>query len=418
MKRTRVVLCAAALALPSLVFADTVTLPAVTSLPVGSAASPFFSDVRVFNPSYTGSVSVTAVYRCFLGACPAAAPQASFVLGPRESRAFDDMILSTFNAPSTAGAVEFTSAGDSVRVTSRLYSPAAGGGTNGMFIPGMKVTQAYAVSVLTGLSNGVFRTNIGIYNGSDIGTTATIRVFNGATQLGTHTVNLGPRAGTQVNRIFDVVGQAGLVTTNAHAVVESSSASAPLFTYAAVIDNATSDSSFVAGQEDFPEFGPVPTATPTPVAPTPTPTRTATPTPTPTPTPTEPAPEPTETPTPTATPVPPATSTPTPTPTVAPSATVVSLVGMQFQWSFDGGGPNFTMQVGRAYELRMTTDDVVHGFSGIPALGLSGATLSSSSKPVIRVARPTAAQIGVHPFECDFFCGAGHPFSGSIQVVP
>jgi hypothetical protein len=65
-------------------------------------------------------------------------------------------------------------------------------------------------------------------------------------------VNLGPRSGTQINRIFDVVGQAGLVTTNAHAVVESSSSTAPLFTYAAVIDNATADSSFVAGDEDVP----------------------------------------------------------------------------------------------------------------------------------------------------------------------
>src|SRR5688500_3582572 len=100
------------LVIPFALFADTVTLPAVTSLPVGSAASPFFSDVRVFNTSYTESVSVTAVYRCFLGPCPAVAPQASFVLGARESRAFDDMILSTFNAPSTAGAVEFTRAGE------------------------------------------------------------------------------------------------------------------------------------------------------------------------------------------------------------------------------------------------------------------------------------------------------------------
>ena len=240
------------LLLPFALSADTVTLPAVTSLPVGSAASPFFSDVRVFNTSYSGPVSVTAVYRCFLGTCPAVAPQASFVLGPRESRAFDDMILSTFNAPSTAGAVEFTSAGDSVRVTSRLYSPAAGGGTNGMFIPGMKVTQAYAVSVLTGLSNGLFRTNVGVYNPNDVGVTATIRVFNGTAQLGTQAVNLGPRAGTQINRIFDVVGQAGLVTTNAHAVVESSNPAAPLFTYGAVIDNSTADSSFVAGDEDVP----------------------------------------------------------------------------------------------------------------------------------------------------------------------
>ena len=130
-----------------------------------------------------------------------------------------------------------------------------------MFIPGMKVTQAYAVSVLTGLSNGLFRTNVGVYNGNDVGVTATIRLFNGATQLGTQTVNLGPRSGTQINRIFDAVGQGGLVTTNAHAVVESSSASAPLFTYGAVIDNATADSSFVAGDADIPApAGPGPTA--------------------------------------------------------------------------------------------------------------------------------------------------------------
>ena len=121
---------------PASLLADMLTLPAVTSLPVGAAASPFFSDVRVFNTSYTSSVSVTAVYRCFVGACPGTAPQVTFVLGARESRAFDDMILSSFGAASTAGAVEFTSSGDSVRVTSRLYSPVATGGTNGMFVPG------------------------------------------------------------------------------------------------------------------------------------------------------------------------------------------------------------------------------------------------------------------------------------------
>jgi hypothetical protein len=84
--------------------ADTITLPAVTSLPPGSAASPFFSDVRVFNTSYTTPASVTAVYRCFLGTCPAGTPQSTFVLAPRESRAFDDMVNATFNAPSSAGA--------------------------------------------------------------------------------------------------------------------------------------------------------------------------------------------------------------------------------------------------------------------------------------------------------------------------
>jgi len=252
-RKLRLFMAAAlALLLAPPLLSDTVTLPAVTSLPVGAAASPFFSDVRVFNTSYTAAVSVTAVYRCFLGACPGAAPQVTFTLAPRESRPFDDMISSAFNAPSTAGAVEFTSAGSSVRVTSRLYSPVSTGGTNGMFVPGMNVSDAHPASVLTELSNGLFRTNIGVYNGNDTGVSATIKLYNGTTLLGTQSVTLGPHAGTQLNRIFDMVGQAGMTTTNAFAVVASDNASLGLFAYAAVIDNTTADSSFVSGAEDVP----------------------------------------------------------------------------------------------------------------------------------------------------------------------
>ena len=237
---------------PILLSAETLTLPAAASLPAGSAVSPFFSDVRVFNTSYASPVSVTAVYRCFLGACPGAAPQVTFALSPRESRPFDDMISSAFSAPSTAGAVEFTSSGSSVRVTSRLYSPVSSGGTNGMFVPGMNVSDAHPASVLTELSNGLFRTNIGVYNGNDSGVSATIKLYNGTTLLGTQTVNLGPRSGTQLNRIFDMVGQAGMTTTNAFAVVAADNPNLGLFAYAAVIDNVTSDSSFVSGAEDVP----------------------------------------------------------------------------------------------------------------------------------------------------------------------
>jgi hypothetical protein len=130
----------------------------------------------------------------------------------------------------------------------------AGGGTNGMFVTGMKPSQAYAVSVLTSLSNGLFRTNIGVYNGNDTGVAATIRLYDGSSLLGMQMITLAPRSGAQVNRIFDAMGQAGRTTTNAVAVVECSNASVPLFTYAAVIDNATADSSLVSGAED--ERGP------------------------------------------------------------------------------------------------------------------------------------------------------------------
>ena len=229
--------------------AETLTIPAVTSLPTGSAASPFFSDVRVFNTSYAAAVSVTAVYRCFLGTCPAVAPQASFTLAPRESRAFDDMVLATFNAPSSAGAVELSSSGSSVRATSRLYSTSPVP-TVGMFVPGLKASEAHPVSVLTSLANGAFRTNVGVYNGNDSGVTVTIKLFDGGAQLGTHTVSLGPRSGTQVNRIFDVAGQGSRTTTNAYAIVETGDPADAVFSYAAVIDNSTTDPILVTGAED------------------------------------------------------------------------------------------------------------------------------------------------------------------------
>jgi hypothetical protein len=230
-------------------FAETVTLPAVASLPPGSAAAPFFSDVRVFNTSYTSPVSVTAVYRCFLGTCPGGAPQATFTLAARESRPIDDIVVAAFNAPSSAGAAEFTSSGTSVRVTSRMYSTAPVP-TVGMFVAGLPPADAHAVSVLTSLANGSFRTNVGVYNGNDVGVTATVRLFDGLELLGSRTVTLAARSGTQINRIFDAVGRGDRTTTNAFAVIESDNASAPLYTYAAVIDNATTDPGFVTGAED------------------------------------------------------------------------------------------------------------------------------------------------------------------------
>jgi hypothetical protein len=325
--------------------AETLTIPAVSSLPAGSAAAPFFSDVRVFNSSYTAPVTVTAVYRCFLGACPAIAPEVTFTLEPRESRAFDDMVLTGFQSPSSAGAVELTSPGGSLRVTSRLYSTSPTP-TVGMFVPGLKTSQAHAVSVLTSLANGAFRTNVGIYNGNDSAVTATIRLFDGAAQqLGALTVSLGPRSGTQINRIFDAVGQASRVTTNAWAVVATDDPGRAVFSYAAVIDDATSDPIFVPGAED--EAGP-------PV----------------------------------------------------PQRITINVRA----WDFSPGGPNsppLTLTAGTAYVLVFHNVDLPgttnprHGFSGISELGLPATDdISPGHDFVTPVFTPEDFQRGVHPFNC------------------
>ena len=254
-----------------------ITLPAAASI-VGE--SPFFSDVRVFNTSYTSPITLTATYRCFLGNCAAQAPQIEVVLAPRESKAFNDMIAAAFQAPNSAGGVEFAVVsggviGD-VAVTSRLYSTAPES-TVGMFIPGVASSAAHPITFLEQIANSGpgegFRTNAGAFNAGDTPVAATFSVFNGGVLLGSQDRQIPPHSGVQINNIFSAINQASVATDNAIIVVKASGA---LFSYAAVIDNNTSDPSFVAGAEDKPApLGfPQTTATPVPSAPTPTPTPT------------------------------------------------------------------------------------------------------------------------------------------------
>ncbi len=387
------------------VCAETVTLPVAASV-VGAA--PFFSDVRVFNTSYTDVLNVTATYRCAPGSAGCATqPVQAFSLAPREAKAFDNICVSLFNVPNSLGAVEFSSNSTGLVVTSRLYSPAASPpwpsgtvGSVGMFIPGLSSSAAQPVSVLTNLSNagsatGSFRTNIGVYNPNGVQVVATIRLydFEGSfppVLLGVVPLTLAPQTGTQVSNIYKTVGFENLVTTSGYATVESDNAANPLFTYAATADNTTQDPVLVVGAQDVaapPGFHPpTPTITPTSAAPT---------------------------------------ATPTPTPTSTPPPSIaVDLVATEFQWSFNGGANTFTMHVGQAYELRISDGDAPgspsHGFGGIPALGLSAQVLTAGDPPFIVSFTPAANQQGAFVFICDqSSCGIGHDnMIGAIQILP
>src|SRR4249920_3663386 len=142
-----VLFAAVLIALGPALRAEVVTLPAAASL---QGLNPFFSDVRVFNTSYTSNLDVTSTYRCFINTvvadCPASPPVIHFTLAPRESRAFDDMVANAnaFNAHDTAGGVEFVTNGPDGQlvVTSRLYSTEPLN-TVGMFIPGLLPSKAF-----------------------------------------------------------------------------------------------------------------------------------------------------------------------------------------------------------------------------------------------------------------------------------
>jgi hypothetical protein len=242
--------------------AETVYLTAAASV-VGLA--PFYSDVRAFNTSYSASLQVTADYRCFIGPCVPSVQ--TFTLAPRESRAFDDVCVSLFAEPNTGGAIEFSHAGAAGQlvVSSRLYStvPEA---TVGMFVPGLPLAAAFPAMALTSVRNGAtgsgsgrgFRTNVGVYNPNPgASATPTFRVYDGGTLLGSTQLPapLAPRTGAQINDIFAAVGASSSASENAVVVVDGGGVA--LHSYAAVIDNATTDPIFVVGASDpTPPAGP------------------------------------------------------------------------------------------------------------------------------------------------------------------
>jgi plastocyanin len=253
MRRNRIIalslFTAAAFVVPGL--AEEVTLPAVASI-VGGA--PFYSDVRAFNTSYSASLNVTATYRCFIGTCPSPAPSRSFALAPRQSMSFNDMVAGTFSAPNTAGGVEFGFSGlsDQLVVTSRLYSTSPTP-TVGMFIPGLENGRAHQRTILTSIRNGGtgqgFRTNVGVFNPGDSSVDVTFTLQNETgNSFGAGVTRTVPgHSGVQVSGIFAAANVGGTATSNATIAV---AATGDVFSYAAVIDNATTDPIFVVGAED------------------------------------------------------------------------------------------------------------------------------------------------------------------------
>ena len=327
--------------------AETLYLTAASSV-VGLA--PFYSDVRAFNTSYSNELTVTADYRCFIGSCTASPSTQTFTLAPRESRAFDDVCVSLFGAPDSAGAIEFTHQGPDGQlvVTSRLYSTVPMP-TVGMFVPVSTLAAAAPFTVLTSVRNGGsgagFRTNVGVYNPGDAAVVPTFRVYDGATLLGsTQLAALAPHSGAQVNDVFAAVGASATASANATVVVDGGGQSA-LFSYAAVIDNATTDPIFVVGAPDQ-------------------------------------------------------------APPAGPQTVVVSV----HAWDFSPGGPvssPLKLTVGTTYTLIFRnvdspgTPNPRHGFSGISDLGLpSTDDISPGHDFTITDFTPLPYQRGTYPFVC------------------
>jgi hypothetical protein len=212
------------------------TIPAVGRAP-GANGTFWRSDVRLFNPT-AGALGISLRYQ---------GSTIPMTVLPNQTIVLRD-VLSQFGVASGSGALEVLWNGNTGPVVaSRTYTTADNGGTYGQSIDPV---QSFGYdSYVPGLrSDSAFRSNVGFVNGGDttIGINATLLAGTGQS-IATAFVPLAPRSQSQYSlaALFPFVNVSALGTVTLQAHTDSGPF---LFVYGSIIDNASGDPVFFAGE--------------------------------------------------------------------------------------------------------------------------------------------------------------------------
>jgi hypothetical protein len=157
----------------------------------------------------------------------------------------DDVVLSAFALDDAVGGIAVYGSGSDLIVMSRTFNLTEDG-TFGQTIPGREASEGIAdgdVGVLMQLhENNDYRTNVGFLNTSGAEATVTVEYYaeDGAF-LGSEQVTLRPYEQLQLNRAFTRVTAQDVVNGR----VEIAVSGGPVMAYASVVDNGTSDPSYI-----------------------------------------------------------------------------------------------------------------------------------------------------------------------------
>jgi hypothetical protein len=246
----RLVMLCALVALASPLFAEDAYLG------IGGSTGNFHTDMRIFNPSYTKDIQVTA-YLLSVGNADNSGAQTKIITVPkRQMVVYNDVLQAIFNVGGLGG-LRLKSDDDFV-ATQRIYALAADGSTTGQYIGGLDATAAKKKGLLIQLRNnggagqiGTFRTNIGVVNPNAAAANVTWRLYDKSN-------NLVGGAKTQVMPPYAVIGPTSLTAfadnpppaadlTDAWVSYESDQ---PLFAYSSIVDNFTLDGTLIPAYED------------------------------------------------------------------------------------------------------------------------------------------------------------------------
>lgn len=212
---------------------------------ISGTVSNFHTDARLFNPAFDKDITIIATFYATDGS---AAQTATVTVAKRQMKILDDVTTQLFGT-SKLGAIQFTS-NDPFEATSRIYALTAAG-TLGQFGPGTPLSLAKSKGALLQLkSSSSFRTNIGVVNPNNTTANVTWTLYdkNSAIVSSKETpfTPLASLAPTNMAGGFFFDPK----TADLSDAWVSFSSDQPILVYASVIDNGTTDQTFIPPVDD------------------------------------------------------------------------------------------------------------------------------------------------------------------------
>ncbi|MDQ3281300.1 MAG: hypothetical protein M3Q69_07790 [Acidobacteriota bacterium] len=225
-------------------------------LSVTGKANGFFSDARIFNPSYEKSIVITARYLPAGNGDNSGVVAKTITIAKRSMAIYDDAVASLFGGGGGAplGAIRLTSDDDFV-ATERIYADLTSTqrGTLGQFVPALDAAAARKKGVLLQLkigaaSLGNFRTNWGGVNPNNATAHVTLKLFDKNSALAaTKTIDIAPFGVLSPTSVPAFFGNPANDLSDSWMSYDSDQ---PLFLYGSVVDNTSTDPTFIPGAED------------------------------------------------------------------------------------------------------------------------------------------------------------------------
>jgi len=240
MRRLLLLFPALLLLFPTSLFAKDVYLS------IAGTVNNFHTDARIFNPSFTKDIEVSATFLPVGNADNSGRTAVTISVPKRSMRVLDDVVTAVFST-SGLGGIRLTSA-DDFEATARIYAITPIG-TLGQFVPGLQPGAAKTKGALLQLkSSTTFRTNIGAVNPNNATANVVWKLYDKTNAVvSTKNETMPPFA---VIAPSNIAGYFTGVTADLSDAWISFTSDNPIFAYSSVIDNATTDPTFIPAVDD------------------------------------------------------------------------------------------------------------------------------------------------------------------------